>query len=361
MDDRKRARDDDLPIIGDYSDAQDARLRAETHAAGTPSGRSATPPAPARNPPPGARSASDGSARAGGGDAWRLDPSDVARHARLKRQRERSGPLSRAMPYFAIALVLGGAFAVYLNFDTLRRVTIDVPELSALFRGSSSAGAGARPAGGPESAEVESSIVVGTAEPTVGAAQDRKRAAEPAVAPPSVEPREPVAPSARAAVGSPEAVGSAAAVGLPAADSEPAADSAPTAAEHAPAPVAAAEQRTAAPPAPERFGFAVPKVTVSESDASATVLIVREGGSRGVSTVTWWTSDGTAKAGSDYVDLGRVVVKFAAGEQNRAIHIPIVGDQTAEDTESFYVNLAAGDDPSAEPQDRVEVVIEDDD
>jgi hypothetical protein len=358
MDDRKRARDDDLPIIGDYSDAQDARLRAETPAAGMPSRRSATAPAPARNPPPGARSASDGSARAGGGDAWRLDPSDVARHARLKRQRERSGPLSRAMPYFAIALVLGGAFAVYLNFDTLRRVTIDVPELSALFRGSSSAGAGARPAGGPESAEVESSIVVGTAEPTVGAAHDRQRAVEP-----SVEPREPVAPSAPAAVGSPDAVGSAAAVGLPAADSEPAADSAPTAAEHAPAPApaAVAEQRTAAPPAPERFGFAVPKVTVSESDASATVLIVRDGGSRGVSTVTWWTSDGTAKAGSDYVDLGRVVVKFAAGEQNRAIHIPIVGDQTAEDTESFYVNLAAGDDPSAEPQDRVEVVIEDDD
>jgi hypothetical protein len=90
-------------------------------------------------------------------------------------------------------------------------------------------------------------------------------------------------------------------------------------------------------------------------------LILRDGGKRGVSSITWWTSDGTAKAGSDYVDLGKVVVKFAAGEQNRAIHIPIVGDGAAEGPESFYVNLAAGDDASAEPQDRVEVVIEDDD
>ena len=54
-------------------------------------------------------------------------------------------------------------------------------------------------------------------------------------------------------------------------------------------------------------------------------------------------------------------MKFAAGEVNRAIHIPIVGDAIAEGTESFYVNLAPGDDASAEAQDRVEVVIEDDD
>jgi hypothetical protein len=78
---------------------------------------------------------------------------------------------------------------------------------------------------------------------------------------------------------------------------------------------------------------------------------------------TWWTSDGTAKAGKDYVDLGRVVVKFAAGEQNHVIQIPIVGDAVAEGPESFYVNLAPGDvaSGSAEGQDRIEVVIEDDD
>jgi hypothetical protein len=117
----------------------------------------------------------------------------------------------------------------------------------------------------------------------------------------------------------------------------------------------------APPPEPETIGFALPKFTVSERDASAAVLVVRSGGNRGPSAFTWWTSDGTAKAGSDYVDLGKVVVKFAAGELNRAIHIPIVGDAIAEGPESFYVNLAPGDDASAESQDRVEVVIEDDD
>jgi hypothetical protein len=124
----------------------------------------------------------------------------------------------------------------------------------------------------------------------------------------------------------------------------------------APVPAAVAE-----PPAPETIAFALPKVTVSERDASAAVLVVRSGGKRGPSAFTWWTSEGTAQAGKDYVDLGKVVVKFAAGEQNRAIHIPIVGDGVAEEPESFYVNLAPGEDESAEPQDRVEVVIEDDD
>ena len=114
-------------------------------------------------------------------------------------------------------------------------------------------------------------------------------------------------------------------------------------------------------PTPETIAFALPKFNVSERDAFAAVIVVRNGGNRGPSVFTWWTSDGTAKAGSDYVDLGRVVEKFAAGEQNRIIRIPIVGDAVKEDTESFYVNLAPGDDASAEAQDRVEVVVEDDD
>jgi len=366
MDDRKRARDDDLPIIGDYSDAQNARLRSATDAAGASSERPATPPVAARTAPTAARSAAGSPARPGGADAWRIDPSDVARHARLRRQRERSGPLRRALRYFVVVVALAGAFAVYWNFDTLRRVTIDVPDLSALLRGSSSGDAGARAPGGAQSTAVEPSLVVGTAAPTSvgGAARDRDRtvaAAEGATraAPIAEPPLPPVAPGSPAAEDPPAAQDSPAAASSPGAQSTPAADSAPGA-ESVPATPAVVEQRPA-PPTPETFGFAVPQVTVSESDASATVLILRDGGNRGVSSVTWWTSDGTAKAGSDYVDLGKVVVKFAAGEQNRAIHIPIIGDQAAEGQESFYVNLAAGDDPSAEPQDRVEVVIEDDD
>ena len=401
MDDRKRTRtgNDDLPIVGDYSDEHDAQLGATSTNLRPPAwpGRGAPPPAAARTPssgaartqpsagrtqPAAARPPADRPAGRGGSDGWRLDPRDVERHARLRRQREQLGPLGKAVRYSAVVLALAGAFAVYWNFDTLRNVKIELPNWSALLPRSSSGDASAPASGGSERVEVEASPVVGTAAPTSlkSAARDREKPlavaeAEPHAAP-IVEPRDapaansaPAAQSASSAESAPAtqsapgAESAAVAASAPAAQSAPAAEN-PPAADSAPAAAApaAVERAPEPPPAPETFAFALPNVTVSESDASATVLILRNGGNRGASSVTWWTSDGTAKAGSDYVDLGRVVVKFAKGEQNRAIHVPIVGDGAAEGPESFYINLAAGDDTSAEePQDRVEVVIADDD
>jgi hypothetical protein len=100
---------------------------------------------------------------------------------------------------------------------------------------------------------------------------------------------------------------------------------------------------------------------VSEADASAAVLILRNGDRRRASSVVWWTEDGTAKAGVDYANLGRVVEKFAAGEQNRTIHIPIIGDHQVEGPETFYVYVAPSEaaDPAAEPAQKLEVVIND--
>ena len=286
-----------------------------------------------------------------GSDSWRLDPSDVARHARLRRQREQRGPLGKAVRYIAVVLVLAGGFAVYWNFDSLRQVTVEAPALSALLKSVSSDAPTVRVSGTPESAVVESASVVGTAAPTsVSADRDRQ------------PPLEVAKVQESAAPGTPESHARAARESPPATKSVAAAQSAappPTAVEQPPAPVPAAAP--AEPPTPETIEFALPKFKASERDAFAAVVVVRSGGNRGPSVFTWWTSDGTAKAGSDYVDLGRVVVKFAKGEQNRVINVPIIGDAVKEDTESFYVNLAAGDDASAEPQDRVEVVIEDDD
>jgi hypothetical protein len=127
--------------------------------------------------------------------------------------------------------------------------------------------------------------------------------------------------------------------------------------EAAPPPAAA----RAPPPGPEQFSFGLEKIEVSEAAASADILILRSGDMRRASTVTWWTSDGTATAGEDYANLGRVVVKFAPQEQNRGIHIPIIGDRKVEGPENFYVNLAWGDNPTVEPTERLQVVINDDD
>jgi hypothetical protein len=102
-------------------------------------------------------------------------------------------------------------------------------------------------------------------------------------------------------------------------------------------------------------------VHVAEAAAGAALLIHRKGDRRRASSVTWWTKDGTAKAGEDYADLGKVVMKFAPGEQNRAIHIPIVSDHKVEGPETFYVYFAIDEAAIAAAQatEQVEVVIDD--
>ena len=61
------------------------------------------------------------------------------------------------------------------------------------------------------------------------------------------------------------------------------------------------------------------------------------------------------------MDVGAKIERFAAGEQTRTIHIPIVHDSKREGRENFYVNLRPGQSGKNEPPQRVEVVIEDDD
>ena len=118
-----------------------------------------------------------------------------------------------------------------------------------------------------------------------------------------------------------------------------------------------------APATPESFELEPRTISVSERAPGAAVILRRRGGDLGESSVTWWTSDGTALAGDDYADLGTMIEKFGAGETTRTIHIPIVGDSTAEGAESFYVNLGERERPdgSAEPAPQLEIVIQDDD
>jgi hypothetical protein len=272
--------------------------------------------------------------RAGAGaknEQWVLDPADVRRHARLARERQRVGPLGRAVRYAAVVLVLVGAGAVYWNFDTLRGMTVDFPGLRDLFATDPGDASGPAPllGGKPDTAVVEATEVVGAAAPT-----SLSSARPPAVAPAEPKSAPPTAP--------------------------PATVPAPTrvAEEAPPAPPTPAPQP---PPGPERFSFGLERIEVSEADASADLLILRSGDMRRASAITWWTSDGTATAGQDYANLGRVVVKFAPNEQNRGIHIPIIGDRTVEGPENFYVNLVPGDGEGDTPAERVEVVIRDDD
>jgi hypothetical protein len=117
------------------------------------------------------------------------------------------------------------------------------------------------------------------------------------------------------------------------------------------------------PPEPESFEVSVRTVTVSEREAGARITVRRRGGSLRESSILWWTEDGTALAGNDYADLGRINERFSAGEAARTIYVPIIGDAAREATETFYVNLDLNtpDSERLEPIVRVEVSVTDDD
>jgi hypothetical protein len=291
---------------------------------------------------------------------WRLDPNEVRLQRRRLKESQERGPLGGLLRYGIAALAVAGAVGIYLNWETLRGATLNVAALRSLVDGAPP-GAENGPAG-LETDVVEGAGVVGDALPTsLGSEPPPEEtvavAAPPPAAAPAAEPANPAAPAVET-----EADG--------AASEPPVASAAPEAPaavpEPAPAPVAAAPEPPPPPPEPELpvtpevFDFGIDTMSVSEADASARLLILRNGGRRGVSSVTWWTVDGTARGGTDYASLGPQTVRFAAGEQNRSIQIPIVGDRNPEGPESFIVHLAPGE--SAGPStSQIEVIINDDD
>ena len=288
------------------------------------------------------------------GEHWGLDPQDVRRYARRMRQERTVGPLGKAVRGLAVVLVLVGAFAVTWNFATLRGVRLDFSALTDVFsRGD--APAGARPSGEPGTEVIEDSSIAGGVSLPTSIKTGEPDAETEAVEPPAE------APAAAATPG-------------PAATPAPGPAEPSTPASRDPEPVvAAADPPPAArppppppepevPARPETFGFGLEVMKVSEASASAAVLVLRDGGRRGVSFITWWTTDGTATTGSDFARLEPRVERFGAGEQNRTLHVPIVGDRTVEGAENFFVHIAVGDSGQARDEiAQIEVVITDDD
>jgi len=68
--------------------------------------------------------------------------------------------------------------------------------------------------------------------------------------------------------------------------------------------------------------------TVSLSAASTEVV-----------TIDFATADGTARAGYDYVATSGTL-RFAPGETTKTITVEVIGDNTSEEEETFYVNLS---------------------
>ncbi len=92
-------------------------------------------------------------------------------------------------------------------------------------------------------------------------------------------------------------------------------------------------------PAPGALEFQTTQAAVAESAGVATVMVGRTGGSAGTVTVNYATSDGTAKAGSEYTAASGTLT-FAPGQTSASFTVPIIDNPLAGNT---TVNLTLSD------------------
>ena len=247
-----------------------------------------------------------------------------------------------------------GADAAAATEETRREPSGSDSELAS---SEDSAAADARAASAAENAPETDASPSDAADRTVGGpavpandgdSRDRSGSAEDDAA------LEPAAVDARSEEGAPAA-----------ADDSAAARDARAASEDARA--AAREDRGAAPrPEPEAATavyFTTSEVSVSESGGVAAIRVTRTT-SRGTLPFVWWTRDGSAVAGEDYADLGRVVEQFGEGETMRTLYVPIVSDAVPEPRSEHFEVLVGALSPEGNQDGAIEsvrVTIVDDD
>jgi hypothetical protein len=87
------------------------------------------------------------------------------------------------------------------------------------------------------------------------------------------------------------------------------------------------------------FRFSDNEYEVLESEGSIDIIITRSGGSSGVATVQYKTSDGTARVGSDYKE-SEGVMRFEDGETTKSFSVEVIKDAAADAGESINLNLS---------------------
>ncbi|MEN9573243.1 MAG: hypothetical protein RL514_1098 [Verrucomicrobiota bacterium] len=93
--------------------------------------------------------------------------------------------------------------------------------------------------------------------------------------------------------------------------------------------------------APGLLNFAAPTFTVSEAAGTvdATITVTRTNGTTGVITVGFATSDGSARAGADYLATSGTL-SFADGEATKSFTVSILADLVSESSETVDLTLA---------------------
>jgi protein tyrosine kinase/Calx-beta domain-containing protein len=290
---------------------------------------------------------------------------------KIRRDDEPGRNALRWLPWAAV-LALGVGAAVYWDVGAIRE---RAPELIAAGRGLANGitaqtppSAVGDPVGSPPDVAPAASRQPANAQPAAGSTpQQAAVASNNAATAPKAE-----SPPPRDAGPAPKDVGPGPKnAGQQPKDASPVAKDTPTspkvvsaqpaaAAEAGPPQATQVEQASVAgkPVEPEAFEPEQAVVVIPDAAPSATVTIRRRGALDANTSVVWWTSDGTAVADRDYVNFGARIERFAAGEQARTIHIPIVHDPKRKGRESFYVNVRAGNSKREDPAQRIEVILE---
>jgi serine/threonine protein kinase len=124
------------------------------------------------------------------------------------------------------------------------------------------------------------------------------------------------------------------------------------------------EERAPAGPSTSASAFELDAAEyfVPESGMALAVQITRQGDVSSAASVEWRTIADSAEPDVDYGDVGRRLLHFAAGDENKTIFIPIVSDAIAERTEYFRIALRQpGDDAAqAQPYAAIVTIIDDD-
>ncbi|KAM8940373.1 sodium/calcium exchanger 1-like isoform 2-T2 [Pelodytes ibericus] len=86
------------------------------------------------------------------------------------------------------------------------------------------------------------------------------------------------------------------------------------------------------------FSFEAGSMRVSESVGTMRAKVVRGSGARGKVVIPYRTSEGTAKAGEDYLEVAGKV-EFQNDETTRFIEIQIIDDEEYEKNKNFFIEL----------------------
>ena len=86
------------------------------------------------------------------------------------------------------------------------------------------------------------------------------------------------------------------------------------------------------------FAFSLADYSTNEGAASIILTVIRTNGNNGSVTVDYFTKDGTAQAGSDYVAKSGTLT-FGSGVNSQTIFIPLIHDNIVEFDETFTVVL----------------------